>query len=260
MTRYRGLLVDFGGVLTTSMGRAFSAFCVEYEVDPERFKTVIGEAYVGGSESMIAKLERGKITLKEFEQWIAGELSEGSPQLLVAEGIRDRMFAGMGPDEEMVAAVRRAHDAGVKTALISNSWGPSGFRDVELDEMFDAVLISGEVGMRKPDAEIFLHAAKLLELEPTECVFVDDLEQNAEGARAVGMEGIVHRSARFTVPKLEELLGVPLREHSAQVGERIAEGYRRTPQTDDKVAPATDAAIPTIDEEHPSDPRSDRLR
>ena len=72
-------------------------------------------------------------------------------------------------------------------------------------------------GMRKPDAEIFVRAAELLGLEPAECVFVDDLEQNAEGARAVGMEAIVHRSARFTVPKLEELLGVPLTSDDAGV-------------------------------------------
>jgi putative hydrolase of the HAD superfamily len=192
------------------MGRAFSNFCVEYEIDPERFKEVIGEAYVGGSDSVIAKLERGAITLEEFETWIVGELSQGSPTKLVAEGIRDRMFAGMGPDDPMIEAVRRAHEAGIKTGLISNSWGPSGYSSVELGHMFDAVLISGEVGMRKPDAEIFLHAAKLLGLEPGECVFVDDLEQNAEGARAVGMEAIVHRSARFTLPKLEEFLGVSL--------------------------------------------------
>jgi len=64
--------------------------------------------------------------------------------------------------------------------------------------------------MRKPDPEIFLHAAELLGLEPDQCVFVDDLAQNADGAKAVGMEAIVHRNARFTVPKLEELLGVPL--------------------------------------------------
>src|SRR5438309_1687784 len=204
----RGLLVDFGGVLTTSMGRAFADFCVAEGVDPERFKQVIAEAYGGdGSHGMIGKLERGEIDVTEFEAWLAEHLSEGLDTPLVAEGIRDRMFGGMQPDERMIEAIRRAHDAGVKTALISNSWGPSGFHDSELADLFDAVLISGEIGMRKPDAEIFLRAAELLGLELSECVFVDDLEQNAEGARAVGMEAIVHRSARFTVPKLEDLLG-----------------------------------------------------
>jgi len=210
--RLRGLLVDFGGVLTTSMGRAFSAFCVESGVDPERFKDVITQAYgTDGTHGMIGKLERGEIELDEFESWLAEHLSEGLEKPLESVGIRDRMFAGMGPDERMIEAVRRAHQQAVKTGLISNSWGPSGYHEAgDMDGIFDAVLISGEIGMRKPDAEIFLHAAALIGLDPSECVFVDDLEQNAEGAKAVGMEGIVHRSARFTVPKLEELLGVPL--------------------------------------------------
>src|SRR5213082_949101 len=109
--RYRGLLVDFGGVLTTSMGRAFSAFCVESGVDPERFKTVIAEAYgTDGTHGMI-----GKIELDEFEAWLAEHLSEGLEEPLAAAGIRDRMFAGIGSDERMIEAVRRAHAAGVKT-------------------------------------------------------------------------------------------------------------------------------------------------
>ena len=194
------------------MGRAFSEFCLQHGVDPERFKTVIAEAYgTDGSQGMIGRLERGEMELGEFETWLAEHLSEGMDAPLDAAGIRDRMFAGMQPDEEMIEAVRRAHRAGIKTALISNSWGPSGFSREELGDVFDAVLISGEVGMRKPDQEIFLRAAEILGLEPGQCVFVDDLAQNVEGAKAAGMEGIVHRSARFTLPKLEELLGLSLR-------------------------------------------------
>ncbi|MFN2544880.1 MAG: HAD family hydrolase, partial [Actinomycetota bacterium] len=188
MPDHRGLLVDFGGVLTTSMGRAFSEFCVQEGVDAERFKTVISEAYGSdGNHGMVGRLERGEIEVEEFETWLASHLSQGLERPLEAAGIRDRMFGGMGPDERMVGAVRRAHDAGVKTGLISNSWGPSGFHDADLQEMFDAILISGEIGMRKPDPEIFLHAAREIGVDASQCVFVDDLEQNAEGARAVGM-------------------------------------------------------------------------
>ena len=72
----RGLLVDFGGVLTTSMGRAFSEFCVAEGVDPERFKQVIGEAYgADGTHGMVGKLERGEIEVEEFEGWLAEHLS-----------------------------------------------------------------------------------------------------------------------------------------------------------------------------------------
>src|SRR5438067_10729575 len=103
------------------MGRAFSEFCVQEGVDPERFKTVIAEAYgTDGSHGMIGQLERGEIEIDVFETWLAEHLSEGLEKPLLGQGIRDRMFAGMGPDEAMIEAVRSAHEAGVKTALISN--------------------------------------------------------------------------------------------------------------------------------------------
>src|SRR5919109_4099692 len=219
MVGKRGLLVDFGGVMTTSMGRAFAEFCVQHGVDAERFKVVIKEAYgSGGSDGMVGRLERGEVELEEFERWMAEKLSEGLEFPLDAPGIRDRMFAGMGSDQEMIAAVRRAHAVGIRTGLVSNSWGPSGFNAEEFGDLFDAVVISGEVGMRKPDPEIFRHAARSISLEPKDCVFVDDLAPNVDGAKAVGIEGIVHRSAEFTIPRLEQLLGVSLTDTQGSGG------------------------------------------
>jgi epoxide hydrolase-like predicted phosphatase len=116
----------------------------------------------------------------------------------------------MQPDERMVDVVRRARSHGVRTALLSNSWGSTGYERERFPDLFDAVVISAEVGLRKPEPEIYLFAAERLGVQPPECVFVDDLPQNVDGARAVGMEGIVHRNADFTVPKLEELFGVSL--------------------------------------------------
>lgn len=110
----------------------------------------------------------------------------------------------------MAEAVARARAAGVRTGLISNSWGGAAYRRERFEELFDAVVISEEVGMRKPHPSIYRLAASRIGVEPVACVFVDDLLPNVEGARAVGMEGIVHRSADFTIPKLEALLEVPL--------------------------------------------------
>ena len=71
-------------------------------------------------------------------------------------------------------------------------------------------MISGDVGMHKPEPEIFLLGAERIGLPPEECVFVDDLRENCEGAEAVGMTAILHRGAEGTVPELERLLGVTL--------------------------------------------------
>ena len=78
-------------------------------------------------------------------------------------------------------------------------------------ELFDGVVISGEVGLNKPQPEIFRLGAERVGLSPEECVFVDDLRENCEGAEAVGMTAVLHRGADGTLPELERLLGVELR-------------------------------------------------
>jgi putative hydrolase of the HAD superfamily len=220
--RFRGLLVDYGGVMTSSMGRAFAAFALEAGVDPERFKSVIDEAYGGGDpDGMVARVEKGLVPQAEFERWLAERLSSGSAAPIASGGLKERLFGGLEPDPAMVAAVRAARAGGIRTGLASNSWGESGYERDRFGDLFDAVVISAEVGLRKPDPEIYLLAAERIGVPPAECVFVDDLLHNVDGARAVGMEGIVHRSAEFTVPRLEALLGVPL---SAVPTERDAPG------------------------------------
>ena len=75
--------------------------------------------------------------------------------------------------------------------------------------MFDAVVISGEVGMRKPEEGIFLHAAQALGLAPAECVFIDDMQANVAAAIGCGMTGVLHAEAESTAAALRDLLGVP---------------------------------------------------
>jgi putative hydrolase of the HAD superfamily len=203
--------VDFGGVMTSSMGGAFAAFCIEHGVDADVFQRVVQEAYLGhDSDSMISRVETGQITEETFERWLAEVLSEGLDAPLDPAGLKDRLFAGMVADERMREGVARARAAGVRTALLSNSWGASGYVQEDLEPLFDAVVISGQVGLRKPDPRIYRLAAEMIGVDPSNCVFVDDLLPNVEGARAVGMEAIVHRNAEVTLPKLEALLGVPL--------------------------------------------------
>ena len=110
----------------------------------------------------------------------------------------------------MIAAVRAAGAAGVKTGLISNSWG-LGIYDRAPIDIFDEAVISGDVGLHKPQPEIYLLACERLGVEPADAVFVDDLRENCAGAEAVGMTALLHRSADETAPRLEELLSVELR-------------------------------------------------
>jgi epoxide hydrolase-like predicted phosphatase len=109
----------------------------------------------------------------------------------------------------MVAAIGKASEAGLKTGLISNSWGTGIYERAPM-EIFDAVVISGDVGLHKPQPEIYRLACERLEIEPADVVFVDDLRENCEGAEAVGMTAVLHRGADETLPRLEQLFGVEL--------------------------------------------------
>ena len=120
------------------------------------------------------------------------------------------MFAGMKPLETMVDAVRQIRASELLTGLVSNSWSTAHYDRKLLAELFDAVVISAEVGMHKPQPEIYRLAAERLEVEPAACIFVDDLRENCEGAEAVGMTAIRHRSAPETLARLTELTGVEL--------------------------------------------------
>ncbi len=128
-----------------------------------------------------------------------------------APDLIDRLFAGSEPDEPMLAAVQRARAAGIRTGLISNSWGTRRYDRARLAGLFDGIVLSGEVGMRKPAPEIYELGAQRIGLEPAACVFVDDLPFNLDPAAALGMATVHHVSSEQTIAELERLLGVTLR-------------------------------------------------
>ncbi|HEX4717369.1 MAG TPA: HAD family phosphatase [Thermoleophilaceae bacterium] len=205
----KGLLIDFGGVLTTNVFDSFKAFCRAEGLPEDSVKNMFRER--GEGLALLRRLEKGELTAEQFA-------SEFAPLLGVSpDNLVERLFGGVGPDEAMVAAVRRARGAGIKTGLVSNSWGEGlAYDPALLQELFDAVVISGEVGLHKPQPEIFRLAAERIGVAPEVCVFVDDLRENCAGAEAVGMKAILHRGSAGTLPQLEKLLGVPVTDVEAQ--------------------------------------------
>jgi putative hydrolase of the HAD superfamily len=200
---YTGLLVDFGGVLTTDVFESFRAFCDVEGLAPETVRRRFRDDPRG--RELLFELELGRLSEEEFEPSFA-ELLGVAP-----EGLIDRLFGGMQPDEDMVAAVLAARRRGIRTGLISNSWGAGRYDRAQLAELFDALVISAEEGLRKPDPEIYELGARRVGLSPADCVFVDDLPGNLKPARELGMATVHHRSAAETVPALERLLGASLR-------------------------------------------------
>ncbi|MFI6832204.1 HAD family hydrolase [Kribbella sp. NPDC050241] len=214
----RGLLVDWGGVLTSGLEEALRRWAELDGFDFDSYLQAVlawlpaenpADATAEAELNPVHALERGQIAVPDFERKLASILLRRDGTPVPAEGLIERMFAHFEHQPAMSALVRRARSLGIRTALLSNSWGNTYPRDT-WDGMFDDIVISGEVGMRKPDQEIFLLAARRLDLKPEECVFVDDLELNVEAARALGMAGILHTSYDETRRALESLFGADL--------------------------------------------------
>lgn len=196
-----GLLVDFGGVLTTNIWTSFDLFCESENL--ERGAVLKLFRADGEALALLRSLERGAVTDEEFERDF-GELLGVEPP-----GLIDRLFAGLSPERAMIDAVSAARSAGIRTGMISNSWGTGIYERAPMT-VFDATVISGEVGLHKPEPAIYELGAERIDLPPTACIFVDDLRENVAGAEAVGMTALLHREPTETIAKLEELLGVDL--------------------------------------------------
>jgi putative hydrolase of the HAD superfamily len=205
----RGLIVDWGGVLTAPIDEAMTAWARHEGVDLAVYQTVM-RTWIEASPSPIHALERGEVSPEEFEILLAKGFHEHGVAL-VADGLLARMLGGLAElSDDMVNLVRRARRQGLKTALLSNSWGEHYPEHLWVGA-FDAVVISGRVGRRKPDEDIFRHTADLLQLEPEQCVMVDDLAPNIRGAVGAGMVGVLHVSYEQTVDELEVLFDRKLR-------------------------------------------------
>lgn len=207
----KGLLVDFGGVLTTSVLESFAAFARGEGIEPKALAETM-RWVTDQPDNLFQRVERGAIDTAEFEVSFAAVLAERTGVAVAPKGLKSRLFALAGSDERMLGALAAARRGGVRTGLVSNSWGVTdgGYPVDRFGVLFDAVVISGEVGLRKPEPAIYLLAAERIGCEPRECVFVDDFAVNVDGARATGMEAVHHRDAATTIPQLERLLGVPL--------------------------------------------------
>jgi len=200
--------------MTNPIIETVSAWLAAEGIDRDSYRTVmrqwVSQAYDSEhGDNPIHALERGEASNAEFEQALAGQLvlADGGP--VPGEGLLARMFAATALDPAMLALFRRLHAAGIPTGLLSNSWG-DGYPREMFPDLFDAVVISAEVGMRKPEPRIFRHAADLLGLDPRECIFIDDIEANITASQDAGFTGILHTSAPQTQRQVAELLGIEL--------------------------------------------------
>jgi epoxide hydrolase-like predicted phosphatase len=226
MPTLRAVIIDWGGVLTQPIADAVRDWIAADKIDWDSYLAAVGPwlsaaynpAYSTAYRDIrdqaenydahvnpVHVLERGECTVAWFERLLAERLVRTDGGQVLADGLLTRMLAASRPDPVMYQLIRDLRGKGVRTALLSNSWGPSGYERQDFPHLFDAVVISAEVGMRKPEPRIFYHAAELLDTSPDECVFVDDLETNVKAAAGLGMTGVLHKDPASTAQRLTEL-------------------------------------------------------
>lgn len=205
-TAHRALLVDWGGVLTSDVFAGFKIFCEQEGIDPMRVRDLFA-ADPRGREALV-ELEIGEIDERQFEARLAALLELDEARV---PGLVDRVFGSIVAEEAIFEALRIARANGIRTGLLSNSWGIERYPHDLLPELFDAVVISGQEGVRKPDLVIYEVAIERLGVPASEIVFVDDLPGNLKPARELGMTTVHHTSAADTLDQLEQHFALPLR-------------------------------------------------
>jgi len=185
--------------MTSNLFESFAAFCTAEQLAPDTVRNAFREDPV--SRKLLEDFECGRLADEDFETQFGGVLGIREP-----DGLIMRMFGGMGLDEQMRDAVAGFRAAGVKTGLLSNSWGARNYDFELLEELFDVLVISGEHGVRKPEQEIYDIAVEKMGLPPDDLVFVDDLPFNLKPARAMGIHTIVHTDAASTIAALRDVL------------------------------------------------------
>lgn len=203
----KGLVLDFGGVLTTSFEEALRSYCVRDGLPPDALERVFFSLDAGAHGALV-DLECGKMSQAEFVELLAPALG------VEPAGLLERMAADLRIEPIVASAAACLRQRGVRVAVLSNSWGSSPFdpyASFRLHDDFDAVVISDQVGLRKPDPAIFRLTARRLGLPPAQCVFVDDVARYLEPAQALGMTTIHASDPDSTVDRLEAIFGVSCR-------------------------------------------------
>ena len=204
----RAVISDFGGVLTTPLIESFLAYQEESGVRFEDLGKAMMRVAERDGEHPLFELEKGRLTEAEFLAAIEAELSEE----VKLGSLRETYFAHLHPNEPMIRYMRELRDRGLRMALLTNNvreWEPHWRSKLpDIDDIFEVVVDSAFVGMRKPDPGIYRLTLERLGdgFRPEECVFLDDTDVNCDAAAALGMRTVRFRDADQAVAELEGIL------------------------------------------------------
>ena len=211
MSGVRAVISDFGGVLTTPLLHSFAAFQDTTGIPAEQLGVAMQELAERDGEHPLFALEKGEMTEAAFLERIAAELEPRFGRRPEMHRFSEIYFDALDPNPPMIELMRGLRDSGRRMALLTNNvreWEPLWRSMLPVDEIFELVVDSAFVGMRKPDRAIYELTLERLGdgLQPQDCLFVDDVAVNVEAARALGMRTVQFRSNEQAIPEIEAVI------------------------------------------------------
>ena len=205
----RAVVSDFGGVLTAPLMDGFARIQADLGIPPAAFGSAIANAERAGGRNPLHAVEVGAIGEGEFLAVLERELTPVLGRDVSLHGFGERYMTGLDPNPALFACYRDLHARGVRLAMLTNNvreWEPHWRTKLPIDEIFETVVDSGFVGVRKPDPAIYAIVLERLGLPAEDCVFVDDLEVNVDAARDLGFAVVHHVDTDTTIAALDALL------------------------------------------------------
>jgi putative hydrolase of the HAD superfamily len=201
----RAVVSDFGGVLTAPLLGGFALVQEDTGVPPRAF----GEALVrAGEPNPLFALEVGAITEAAFLATLERELTGILGRAVSLHGFAQRFMGSLPANDALFAYYRALHGRGVRLAMCTNNvreWEPLWRAKLPIDEIFETVVDSAFVGVRKPDPEIYAIVLERLGLRAEECAFVDDIAINVRAASELGFTGVHFASTEQAITALDAL-------------------------------------------------------
>lgn len=206
----QAVISDFGGVLTTPLGLALESSYRRSGVSLRDLGEALGALAVARGDNPLFELETGALSETEFSELLGAQISGRLGRPVDLSRFGEDLFAAMAPNEPFVAYLRAVRARGHAMAICTNNvreWSARWRAMLPVAELFDVVVDSSELGIRKPDPRIYEATLAALAVPAAEAVFIDDLEINCEAAAALGMHPVWFRSTEQAMADLEAALG-----------------------------------------------------
>ena len=209
MSPVEAVITDFGGVLTSPLLDSFAAFQNSSGISLGSLGRAMAAVAARDGANPLFELETGRITEAQFLGSLAAELTQQLGRSVELHGFGERYFAHLHPNEHMIHYMRSLRQRGLRLAICTNNvreWESRWRAMLPIDEIFDVVVDSAFVGTRKPEPRIYEITLERVGASADRAVFIDDVEDNCDAARALGIRSVWFRSSDQAIEEIEAAL------------------------------------------------------